>query len=654
MIRKLMAFGFIVLALSPAAYGAAPANSGDEAILFDDIPSVFGASKYEQRVEEAPASVSIVSADEIRKYGYRTLADVMRSQRGMYVSYDRNYTYLGVRGFSRPTDYNSRVLLLIDGHRTNENIYHMALLGTENIIDVDLIDHIEIIRGPSSSLYGTNALFGVINVITKRGRDYQGGELSAEAGRFQTGKARVSYGTRLSGGTEVLAALSAYRADGDSRLYFPEFDDPATNNGVAENNDGGQARNAFFKLSRGDLSLEAGYVHRAKEVPTASYGATFNDPSEGTVDRQGFFVLQYDAELNDMQRMTVNASYDAYRYDGTYSNALDALGDPTGELTKDYGDGRWWTLGVQLTGRVAVSHRYVAGVEFQYNARQDQGNVTLTPYEVFLDDHRSTRQWSLFLQDEWQVSPEFIVNVGLRHDNYSEWGGTTNPRLALIYLASPATAVKMLYGEAYRAPSPYELYYTPSPWLKPETMRTIEFALEHTLRGNLRAVATAYQYWVDDLINQQDDYTFRNTGDAVTQGVELELDGHLLEQIEGRVSYSWQRARDTVMNAALSNSPQHLAKLNLGIPLFDNQLHAALEIQYMSARDTLAGSMVDGYTVGNFTLLSRRWIPRLELSASVYNITDTSFADPGGQEHLQDSISQDGRTWRIKALYEIR
>jgi iron complex outermembrane receptor protein len=638
--------------------GVAPAQdaltAGGESILFEDIPSVFGASKYEQRLEEAPSSVTIITADEIKKYGYRTLADIMRSQRGVYVTYDRNYTYMGVRGFSRPTDYNSRVLVLLDGHRTNENIFHMSLLGTEGILDVDTIDHIELIRGPSSSLYGTNALFAVVNVITKRGRDYQGAEVGVEAGSLHARKGRATYGTRLRGGTEVLASFSAYGSEGHDRLYFPEFDDPAGNDGIAENNDGDSARNAFLKFFRDDFTVEAAYVRRAKEVPTASYDSTFNDPRQGTLDRQGFIALQYDAELNDRQRVTARLSYDQYRYDGAYSNAWDENGDPTGELTEDWGEGRWWTAELQYTGRVADLHRYVLGAEIQYNAQQDQGNVTVEPYTVWLDDERTSHQWSLFAQDEWRLRANLILNVGLRHDYYSEWGGTTNPRLALIYLATAATTAKLLYGQAYRAPSPYELYYTPSPWLDPETISTVELTIEHTLRGNLRAVASLYQYEVNDLIDQQEDFTFINTGDAFARGVEFELEGRLNRLLEGRLNYSYQRARDDDTGWRMSNSPRHLVKLNLSAPVVANQLHAGLEVQYVSARKTLADAEAAGYTVANLTLFSRRWVQGLEMSASVYNLTDKAYADPGGQEHVQDTIAQDGRAYRVKVQYEFQ
>ena len=103
-------------------------DMGLEDLMKIEIDSVYGSSGYKQKVNEAPAAITIVTADEIRRYGYQTLADILRNVPGFYVTYDRNYTYLGMRGFGRPGDYNSRILLLVDGHRTNDNIYDLSLI----------------------------------------------------------------------------------------------------------------------------------------------------------------------------------------------------------------------------------------------------------------------------------------------------------------------------------------------------------------------------------------------------------------------------------------------------------------------------------------------------------------------------------------------
>ena len=175
-----------------------------EELMTIDVASVVGATRHEQRVTEAPSSVTIVTSADIATFGWRTLAEILRNVRGFYVTYDRNYTYLGVRGFGRPTDYNNRVLVLIDGHRLNDNVYDASNIGTEFPMDVDLIDRVEIIRGPGSALYGTSAFFAVVNVITRRGGAIGGAEGALEAGSQQTYRARGTIGWASEEGRDIL------------------------------------------------------------------------------------------------------------------------------------------------------------------------------------------------------------------------------------------------------------------------------------------------------------------------------------------------------------------------------------------------------------------------------------------------------------------
>ena len=205
---------------------------GIEELMELKVTSVYGASGYLQKINEAPSRVTILTSRDIQHYGWRTLAELLNSVPGFYTTYDRNYHYAGVRGFGRPSDYNSRVLLLVDGHRLNENIYFMAPIGTDFPIDLDLIDRVEVIQGPSSSLYGAGAFFGVINVFTRKGLDVKNVEVSGAAGSFETYKGRMSYGyNNKPKQADLLLSGSYMESQGQRNLYFKEFDDPATNNG---------------------------------------------------------------------------------------------------------------------------------------------------------------------------------------------------------------------------------------------------------------------------------------------------------------------------------------------------------------------------------------------------------------------------------------
>src|SRR5436190_5357966 len=142
----------LALAVFPAGAAEAEANKdltelSLEALMDIEVPTVFGASKFEQTTMEAPSSITVVTSEDIKRYGYRTLADVLRSVQGFYVSYDRNYAFLGSRGVNLG-DFNSRILLLIDGHRMNNNLTDGAFIDNAFILDIDLVDRVEIIRGP--------------------------------------------------------------------------------------------------------------------------------------------------------------------------------------------------------------------------------------------------------------------------------------------------------------------------------------------------------------------------------------------------------------------------------------------------------------------------------------------------------------------------
>src|SRR3984885_4835686 len=230
----------LVLLLAPSAAEAQqplPEMSLEELMRLD-AGRVFGASERLQPVTEAPASVSFITAEDIARYGYRTLADILQGVRGMYVTNDRNFSYLGTRGFGNPGDYNSRVLLLVNGHRVNDNVYGQAEIGAEFGIDPALFERVEIIRGPASSLYGNSAFFAVINVITKSGSSLGGVSLTLEEGTLGTHLARATAGQRFASGLDVAVSGTFQQSAGVNQLSFPAFDAPGTNNGIAQALDG--------------------------------------------------------------------------------------------------------------------------------------------------------------------------------------------------------------------------------------------------------------------------------------------------------------------------------------------------------------------------------------------------------------------------------
>jgi len=640
-----------------------------EQLMEIPIEKVFGASRYEQKVTQAPASVSIVTADEIKKFGYRTLVDVLRSVRGLYVSDDRNYSYMGVRGFLRPGDYNTRVLVLVDGHRMNDNVYDVAYIAREGNIDVDLIDRVEFVRGPSSSIYGSSAFFGVVNIISKRGSSFDGVEVSGEAGSLNSYKGRFSYGKLFKNDVELLLSGSYYTSEGHRRLYYPEFDqrvsiDPrATNNGVAKNADGEKAFNLSGSVSYHELSFSGFFASRTKEVPTASFGTVFNDGRLETTDYRAYADLKYERSYGEDIRLAGRLFYDHASYYGDYPYNYAAPGDPPDlVLNKDYSLGEWAGTEWQVTSRLFDRHTLLGGLEYRENLHQRLQNYDDRPRFVYLDMDPTSRSLGLFAQAELAIRTNLVLNTGVRYDYYfGSFGGTLNPRVGLIYNPWQTTTFKWLYGQAFRAPNPYERFFFTEqrarPELDPEKIRTYELVYEQYLGRHYRLNVSGFYYEVEDLISQTatptDDIYFDNLDSASAKGVELELEGRFDSGLMARVSYTLQRAEDGETGRELSSSPRHLAKVNLSVPLYKDKVFAGLELQYQGSVKTINRRTESDFLTANLTLFSHKIVKDLEVSASVYNLFDTEYSYPGAEDHLQDVIQQDGRSFRVKLTYRF-
>jgi outer membrane receptor for ferrienterochelin and colicin len=616
---------------------------------------VYSASKHMQSTSDAPASVTVITSDEIQKYGYRTLADILESVRGFYITNDRDYSFVGVRGFGRLGDSNNRILVLIDGHRINDNVFGEPYLGTEFLIDVDLLERVEIIRGPSSSLYGADAFFAVINVVTRKPPQLKGLELSFAPASFGTYQGRATYGGQYRG-VDMLLSGTFYNSQGQT-LFFPQFDSPVNNYGITRNTDYESYQHILATVSFHGFTLQGLFSARDKGVPTAYYGALFNDPRTQNFDYHQYFDLSYQHSIGEKWDLTARTSYDQARLQApvAYSTGL-----PNGSTTIDTYSfrGNWWDSEVKLSRTLLEKHKITLGTEITDNLRQDQGDYTALG-NLFSADPASSLIWALYAQDEFAISHKLTLSAGLRYDHYSNFAGTTNPRLGLIYHLFHPTTLKLLYGTAFRAPEPFEVtpdygpFFDDNLQLKPETIRSVEGIVEQAVGQHFTLSGSVFRNWIDGLIsletNPSDGHSvYENSEKVDATGVEVELDARLAGGLEGRASYSYTATVQSATQQVLANSPYQLGKLNLSLPLLQQRLFASLDAQYTSPVQTLGGNTVSGFSVFNVTLLGHTLGKHLDLSASVYNILDKKYFDPGRPEDVQDRIQQDGRNFRIK------
>lgn len=629
------------------------------ALPFEQLLSmeVYSASRFVQKASEAPSTVTVIGADEIRAFGWRTLADVLRSVRGLYLSYDRNYSYLGARGFLRPGDYNTRFLLQIDGRRINDPIYDQAPVGGEFPLDLDLIERIEYVPGPGSSIYGANAFFGVINVITKQAPDLAGARATLETGQAGARKGGASYGWHDQQGHDLLLSASRYKTDGKD-LFFPEFADQ--NQGMARGLDYETGQRFFVKGNSGPFSLSLLRAERSKGIPTASFGQAFNDARSRTFDAQTYLDLGYQGTLASGATLTTRLYWGGYDSVGDYP--ADTLAKT---LDHDGSNGRWWGFELNAVSAPAAGHKLVTGAEYQRDYRLTQFSYDIDPHLDYLRDDRHSQRFGLFAQDEITLRDDWLLNAGLRYDHHARSGGVLNPRLALIHQAGPATTLKAMYGSAYREPNNYELYYAfpgaggqrASPDLHRERIRSTELALVQQLSGAARLTVTAFRNVVTGLVSQQTDAItdmtyFINGATTRAHGVETEYERKWAERATLRASYSWQKIHQDGDGAGAVNAPANLAKLNLITPTWHPAWRAGVEAQYVGARDTLL-ARTGGFWMANLNLVSTRLTPHLDAAVGLYNLFGRRYADPAPASHAQDSLLQDGRSVRLTLKYAL-
>jgi outer membrane receptor for ferrienterochelin and colicin len=630
-------------------------DPGAMSLSIEDLThaKVFSASKHLEDSRQAPSSVSTITAEDIRRYGWRTLGDALSSLRGFYTSYDRDYTYLGVRGIQRPGDYNSRVLLLVNGHRMNDNVFDNAFIGTEFALDLDLIDRIEVVRGPSSSLFGTNAVFGVINVITRHNISDTSVELSGDTSSFlgRTGRLNTTFEKgKLSG----LFSGSLYRSAGQPRLFFPEFASQATNNGWADNVDGDRFAHAFADLQYGNFRIDGLFSTRTKIIPTGSFGANFNDPANLSTDSRAYVELSYHRAVS-LGDINIRGYYDWYGFLGVA--AFGGLTPPNRLVGETFGGAHWVGTEASLDREIG-RHRIIVGADYEHSIRILQENIWVGQ-GLFFYDRRQPSRAAVYGEGELNFIPKLSIRLGSRLDWFSLYGTSLSPRIAFVYSPNSRTSVKYIYGRAFRAPNVYENYYSdgivveaPSTLLKPETLGSNEVILERGLSSWLQVTVDGSYNHLQDLIDQVPDPAtglshFVNSGRDRGRTIEMELEAKRASGLAARVSYTLADASDSITQIRLDNSPVQMAKFNGTLPI-SRHLFSALEFRYVSAQDTFQGTRVQLSFLTNATLSSGPVWGGWEFSASSYNAFNNARFDPAGPDLVEPEIRQDGRTFLFK------
>ena len=597
--------------------GTAAAQSGDEKTLFDDLPAVEAVSLHAQMLAEAPANVTVITAADIRKYGYRTLAEALASVAGFYVTYDHQYHYVGVSGISLPGDFNTRFLVMLNGHPLTDNIYNSnGFFGQDFGLDMDLVERIEIVRGPTSALYGSNGILANINVVTRSPVDAERLHVAAETDTAGERKLSLSSGVYLGHGANLLVSGSIFNNTGT---------------GMA---DGERGYHTFAQLIWHDWSFTGYFNARDKQAPLGVGSSSMYSPGQYVVDSRDFAsaVYRHAAGPGEIRWQT---AYDRYRYHDRFDYP-----ETIGEIESEHDINRGDWVDSQLTYDVPLSGvgPLTAGVSGSWDLRAEQYNLVDGARLNYTN--RPQRGVAFFAQQEWKISPQWRLFGGARLDDTRYYGRALSPRVALVYQASARTVHKFVYGRPFRNPSAFEqfyndggLSYVPAPALRPETAQTLEASMERRLAANWTVVVRGYHYTIERVIEAvtlaSGAQQYQNTGSDATQGAEVTVSGKLWNRVGASGSSSWGHAKGGLPMETLANSPAVLSKARVGVPLGhrEGRWFVAGSMQYVSARYTWTGSRLGGAAVADLTLtakISRRF----DLQAGVRNALNKRYEDP--------------------------
>jgi len=647
--------------IKPVVFGAlvvsGQVHAGTDPTLFslEELMklTVVGGSKYEQPQAKIAAATSVITRNEIRAFGWRTLGQALASLPGIHTTYDRQYLYLGARGFGLPGDYNTRVLVMINGNRVNDPVYDQGPVGLDFPLDLNLVDRIEFIAGPGGAIYGQNAMFGVVNVVTRKGSDIQGGEVFAGGQIPQKAvDGGVIYGRKLDNGMDMVLSATGLNSRGeDISLDFGA----SGIQGVASALDGARAHRLFAQLGQGPWSMDLTHGKRIKDDPTGSY---FSDPlvaGQYSGDQYTLANMQYqDSFRGGTLQLTGRLFAGSYRYTSraSYGTSVDmpAQGD-------------WRGAELRMLSSATPQHRALLGLEMQDNLRVNQQMIDIANPANNVRIDNSGYRIGAYVQDEWRVADELTAILGLRTDASSEGGSSTNPRAGLIWQASPGTTFKALAGRAYRNPNAFERDFSDgtsqvaNPSLRGEDVDTLELLVDHRLDAQTAVRASLYHWRMDDLIGLGVDSVsgltqYRSVQNVRTRGLELSLDRTWRGGSRLRGSLSLQQS-GYADSSAVPNSPARLFKLLYSTPLQSQGLNLAYELHAESPRMALDGTRSGGYGVSNLYLrwdtLAKGW----ELGLGISNLFDKRYAQPAADTNWQKALELDGRSLRLQASYRF-
>jgi len=676
--KYLLILSFIVCCVNTYAYE----NSAEE-----DLMALYGGEEFisiatgvEQPLHKAPAVVSVLTKKDIEQIGATDIDEILEAVPGLHVAreaagYNPVYTFRGISA-----QYNPQVLMLINGIPIT-NLFQ----GDRNLIwggmPVQAIEKIEVIRGPGSALYGADAFAGVINIVTK-GAD---GKESFEAG--------VRYGTHntkdywLTGGGSIgelkyFGAIESHKTDGFDEKITSDFQSVLdasplpTNASLAPGSVNLERKNldARLELVYKSLKLRAGAQIR-DDLGDGAGTATLAEDNNFASDRLNVDLTYENKEFTENLAVKIQTSY--------LKTSQEVNGNlllfPAGSIVPSLGGFVPFPDGVIGNPEVKERHArfnfssfytgidrhevgfgagYYHGDLFEVKETKNFGlnpndglplspgdpvvDVTDTPY-VFLTEGKRENSY-VFLQDVWQFLNDWELTAGVRYDHYSDFGDTLNPRLALVWSTTRNLTTKLIYGEAFRAPSFAQQRAINNPLvlgnseLDPEELKSYELAFDYRPIHDLVFNLNMFYYEWEDIIQfvpgsgPMAESQAQNAGEQTGHGLEFEVTWQALRDLELTSNFSWQKSEDKNLDADAAYSPEK--QLYMAANWKPAELwNINVQANWVMDRNRAAGaddfrSDVDNYALVDLTIRRKSLWDHVDIALIVKNLFDEDAREP--------------------------
>lgn len=673
-----IAVGAVVAVYSTIALSSSLIEEEDLVLAYGDQSTISIATGSKQTLRRAPAVASVITAQDIKAMGAKDLDEVLETAPGIHVTrssvrYASIYTIRGIAGGAL---MNAQVLLLQNGIPTT-TMYGgdkgYAWVG----VPIENIARIEIIRGPGSALYGADAYAGVINLITKTAADTPGTELGSRIGSFNTRNAWAQHGGQW-GTVDVAAYLNIGATDGIREIIQADAQTAKDQtSGVAPVSLAPGPVNAGYNVIDGSLNLayeqwrvRAAYKLRDKLGTGVGISSALDPNSFGRAEVLNGDVSWFSPQITKDWSIGVTASMQHYASTQPNNVQLYPAGTKFGANVFPnglIGGPNSWDRQLRLSGNATYSGfdnhsmRLGLGRDFLdlYKTKTiknylispsgapipdiafNGGNaVDYSDKQPFITPHIRLVNY-VYVQDEWNFARDWALTAGVRHDRYSDFGDTTNPRIALVWDTSLDLTTKLLYGQAFRAPSFSEQYNinpvaNGNPNLKPETIKTLEAAFSWQARNDLQLNLSLFRYDMQDVIRLVPNSTpavgstYQNIGQQQGSGGELESVWDAGSNVRLTGNYSYQRAIDPSTKQDAGYAPRHHLFVRNDWRFAGNWL-SSTQINHVADRRRAVGdtrAAVPDYTTVDITVRTANDKNHWEIAATVRNLFNANVREP--------------------------